>query len=86
MVGCVTFDQTVRLFLCGADRVALERDGRGNLCLDRSPDVAGFRAPVHMISNLKVPLSSLWSPEIQAQDRIIVRIILNRVSALSACG
>src|ERR1035437_7328145 len=56
MVGRGAFDQILRLLLRGADRVALERDGRGDLFLDRSPDVAGFRVPPHLISNFKVLL------------------------------
>src|ERR1700687_3090890 len=56
MVGRVAFDQILRFLLRGADRVALERDGRGDLLLDRSPDVACFRVPPHLISNFKVLL------------------------------
>ena len=56
MVGRVAFDQILRFFLRGADRVVLERDGLCNLFLDRSPDVASFRVPAHVISNFKVLL------------------------------
>src|ERR1039457_1256904 len=56
MFGGFAFDQILRLLLRGADRVALERNGRGDLFLDRSPDVAGFRIPPHTISNFKALL------------------------------
>ena len=42
VVGRVAFDQVLRLLLRGANRVALERHGRGDLFLDRPPDVPGF--------------------------------------------
>ena len=54
MVSRVAFDQILRLLLRGADRVTLERDGRGDFFLDRSLDVAGFRVPPHMIPNFEV--------------------------------
>lgn len=35
-VSGIAFDQVLRLLLRGMDRVALERDGRGDLLLDRT--------------------------------------------------
>src|SRR5579871_3357739 len=56
MVGRVAFDQILRLLLRGADSVALERDGRGDLFLDCSTNMAGLRVPPHMISHFKALL------------------------------
>ena len=56
MVGPVALDQILRLLFRGADRAALERDGRDDLLSDRFADAAGFRVPPHMISNFEVLL------------------------------
>jgi len=54
VVGLVAFDQILRFFLRGADRVRLELDGGGNPFLDGPPDPACFRVPLYMIAYFKI--------------------------------
>jgi hypothetical protein len=53
VVSLVALDQILRLLLRGADGIGLKFDGGGDLLLDRPPDVARFRVPLHMIPNFE---------------------------------
>ena len=68
MVGSVAFDQILRLFLRGMDRVPLERNDRGDLFLNSSPDVAGFGVPSHMISKLKIVRHRMEGKQFRNQE------------------
>ena len=53
VVSLVAFDQILWLLPRSADGIGFKLNGRGDFLLYRSPDVARFRVPRHMISNFK---------------------------------